>query len=153
MSSFTTCYAIEDAVEAAIFSVLAAAGFSPFIQRTKSQLVTPRVEVQFVLGASREHMVNVLGVNRNDAWDGVLRTRIVTDRTNNATDHRTYRANVRATLSNISLITSSNLPDHEIRRMQESGTPLEISDQHDQDISEVQWALVVAVKFPSWPTS
>ena len=149
---YETIYSFEDAIEAAVQTVLNAAGLKCYFQREIISVTTPYVAIQFVAGAATEHYAAVAGDYRPDIWGGSLHLQVVTDRTNNNLGHGLYRSQVRklmavdATFKNAVL-----LPYHEVFFIMESGTTPAIRTEDDLDVSTLSYTVKFGIRAGQWP--
>lgn len=89
-------YNIEPALEGALVSLLNSQGLSAYCSLGTENLGTPRIEVQFVLGAERSVMPEG-GIS--NTYEGQFVLSVITDRDRNNGDHSTYRASIRQILA------------------------------------------------------
>lgn len=89
-------YNIEPALEAALVSLLNSQGLAAYSSLGTENLATPRVEVQFVLGAERS-VIPENGVS--NTYEGQFVLSVITDRDRNNGDHSNFRATIRRVLA------------------------------------------------------
>lgn len=150
---FATLYQVEEYLEDGISSLLQAAGLTVFTQRSASELSTPRVSVQAALGSESGHVfyADFNGEIRPDQWECDVRVQIVTDRTNSAVSHRTYKGLVRDAFAKWH--SSFNLTYHHVYDWQAVSTAPTVASDEDQDITELNFLCKVAIRADAWPTS
>lgn len=89
-------YNVEPALEAALVSLLNAQGVPAYPSLGTENLSTPRVDVQFLLGAERPVMPES-GIS--NTYEGQFLLSVITDRDRNNGDHSNFRATIRRVLA------------------------------------------------------
>jgi hypothetical protein len=145
-------YKFETALMNASEAVLTAAGItSSFAQMDNSNLSTPRVELQGVMGAPTGHVKLSGSMAYHDAWNATMNIIVVTERTNNPTFHNEFTGKVIAHLSDASQLNSgSNMPYHYVARSDFMGSSPSVEAEDNKDVSSLTFALSVWVKPTAW---
>lgn|GEM_PF-1749358 len=145
-------YDYETAIETAVKTLLTDNGITAVRQRDTAELATPRVDVQFAVGAGEDHShVFRNGEQRPDIFNGNLRLQVVTSRNQNDTNHGTFRAKVREAIYKWRDSLNPILAYHAVLKVLESGTVPDIVEDQDQDVSIVNFNIVFCVRADAWP--
>lgn len=147
-----TLYKFESYIMAAAETVLNNAGVSSsYVQRDDAELTTPRVELQFALGAANGHVYLSGSKAYQDGFEGNLSALVVTDRFNNSSFHNEFSSKVSALLSDPSNFNSgSNLPYHSVVRSDLVSVSPTINTEDGQDVSGLSFVLSIWIKPTSW---
>lgn len=157
---FQTLYDFESQMEGAAQAILAAAlaslGVPVFVTRDQSTKDTPRVEVEFSVGAAgRQRKGTGTGATYREvpnSFQGLLRARVVTTRPANHDVHGQIRGLVRYTLSATPcVLNGGTLPYLGVLEMLPSGSSPRILDEKEQDITELDYALTFCIQNDAWP--
>ena len=153
-----TLYQFESHIDAAVKSIIDAQieddEITTFIQRSTSELSTPRIEIQFSLAADRKHLVSKDDSLWPNMFSGTLQLAIVTTRSADTSDlHKKYRAVALWLINDYNRqFTEDNLPYHEVCELfLQSATPT-VTDDKDQDISTLTFSAVVGIRDDAWPS-
>lgn len=151
--SWDELYKFEDAVEWAAQSILEAHGVSAFIQRSESIIATPCVGVQFTVGPAMDRYGKRVedGQLFIDTWTGKLTFAIFTARTKGNQYHSGIRARIRWLMNTIAFWNADVLPFHQMLRILEDGTSVQITPDKDRDVSEISFAVHLNIREDAWP--
>jgi len=119
----------------------------------ETNLVTPRIEVQLVLGAIQGHYgKDSFGRIWQDVWQASLHCSVWTNRTNNNSFHGELRARIRKFLRYAeSALGPDVIPYHTLSKIAESGTTPTIMADTNIDQSEITFSCFVSVRSDAWP--
>jgi hypothetical protein len=145
----------ESAVEGAFKHIFYRRKMPAFGQRELKDLPTPRLDLQFELGAATGHR----GFDRRkrawlDAWAFQLTIGIATEVNPKHPDgdHAIWRARVRITSQYAAEeLTPALLPFHTLTQIQEAGTTDTVTTTDDCHISEVRFTGIVSIRSSAWP--
>lgn len=161
---YETLFRQEEQVENAVKAILEPTGFAVNLQRDikldeKGNVIplsTPRIDVQFALGASYNlhKMQDRFGNWWYDAWSGTLSCAVVTKRSKNNAEHGLMRAKVRRFMQTAEdKFTEAVLPYHKLSKIVESGTTPTVKTEDDCDDSTVTFSCIVAIRGDAWPST
>lgn len=155
---YQTLYEFEDRIEAALVSQLSDYGVTATAQRDDTTVSTPRVAVQFAVGAESGHYaLDVNGYHRPDRWQGQIAVEITTDRDVDKTgtdSHLSIRAKCRAALyAAVTEIDSDVLPYHEIFSLEMQATTPTTNNDSNQDVSTILCSVLFGIREGAWPTA
>lgn len=158
--SWDQLYAFEDSIEAAAKSILSTASViastSIFTQQSDSDLVTPRISLQFVVsGALGQYMIRASDSQPfNAAWSGTLGVSIITDRAQNQSEHSGLRTAVRRVLSQVNLWDNSTLlPYFFPFEVIEGASSPTIQTDMDLDITLISFEMKVGFRTDALPST
>ena len=146
---------VDRHLEDGVAAVLRVQGVNVFKSRDTQTATSPRVEVVCRLGAVQNHRYNFVdGVRWAwDAWDAVLTTTIVTNRTdttNRTLAHQNLLGVVRNSLQMFQLAPGGQTPwQHPILTItdiRESGTVEQFVDADDLDNSVIEWNCLINIR-------
>jgi hypothetical protein len=155
-SNWEDLYKFEDAHESAAQSILTAQGLTAYIQRNEGEIVTPSVGVQFTVGPALERY----GFRASDGagpfldlWSARLTFAVTTQRGKNNSQHDSLRAKIRYRMQDLSLWNTTRLPFHQVAKILEAGTSIQVLDDKDRDISEINFNVIFAIRHDAWPAA
>jgi hypothetical protein len=139
-------YEFEKLVEDAVESILGGEGLTVNKQRGNTNLKTPRVEVQFVLGGVKDGSQDG---NPTDGFyfyrfTGRLTVATVTDRGRNGEEHPGNVGKVRKALANRGAFTPTNLPGLTIDEIKLAGSDPSIDSENNLDVTADSYDIVFA---------
>lgn len=145
-------YAYEDALELAVAGWLSKNGINdPRTQRNEQQdgstLPTPRVEVKALFGdmQSREHYyIRPDGMRWIDMSDGTLWLKVVTRREPGEIKHSMLRGQARG-LMQFAKNISSLMPLHNIQKIIEQPSAINVDEARKHDITGLQFAVTLQI--------
>lgn len=153
-TDYETLYQIEGALEAAFSSVLTAQSVTHHLTRGTGSKAAPYVDVQVSLGAATEHMhTDNDGTVRDDFFNFTAAFRVVTNRHDDSTTHKSYRAKVRNVLAQYAGDINTALNYHKIADLTHQESTPEIEQDDDLDISAMSYAGRVKILEDSWPAA
>ena len=152
-ASFALVYQQEEQIETALAAMFTADSVTNYATRSTSNKATPYVDLQVSLGAALGRMVaDNAGTYRNGSWNFELLVRVVTDREDDSTDHKTFKGEVRKLLDDyVSQFTELALPYHAVADVTHEQTQIGIDEKDSLDISILQFAGVVSTRSDAWP--
>ena len=122
----------------------------------EDSLLTPRIEIQFMLEDAYEpHAPRNGGASSTTqdyrAFNSNFQARLITDNaTGGAADHATYRSKIRtALMRSAANWGSSNLPYYDLKHIRPSGT--EYDADGDMNVSQMNYDLVWEIRDDAWP--
>lgn len=148
----------SESVEIALASIFESQGIlarTRFVSKTDT---TPRVDLQFVLGAPvHRHILNPSNGNAQaqpfDAWQYNLLATIVTERTQNGNQHVELIGKTRYNLQYFRLLdtfTSVVCPYHSITSIEEVGQQDSVDDANNIQMTQLTFRGVLNIRESAW---
>lgn len=152
-ASFALVYQQEEQIEAALSVMFTAASVTNYATRSTTSKTSPFVDLQVSLGSELGRMVpDNAGTYRNGSWNFELMVRVVTDRGDDVTDHKTFKGEVRRLMADFSAqFTELALPYHAIADLTHEQTQIGIDEKDELDFSIMQFSGVVSTRSDAWP--
>ena len=123
-----------------------------YAQQDNTNLVSPRVELQSVVGNRTGHVHISASKADYDAWNATLNVVVITDRTNNPSSHYDLTSKVINLLANPENFNSgSTLPYHSVTRADYNGSTPQIETEDNKDLSALSFVLSVWIRPNAWP--
>lgn len=153
MATIAEIYQVEDALETCCAAILTAASVTAHRQRGTSEMASPACSVQVsnVITLGKQKKIGSNTFNYPADFGATLTVRVVTERTKNASTHKTYVGKVRAGVFDLSAWTSERLPLHTVHFIEGTGSTEETDGQENYDVTSLTFGLRVAVKDTAWP--
>ena len=153
-SDYVTLYQIEGALESALSSVLTTASVTHHLSRGTGTKTAPFADVQVTLGAASEHMTQDNdGTWRDDFFSFTATFRVVTNRLDDATTHKSYRAKIRNALATYAGALNTALTYHQVADLTHQQSTAEIVQDDDLDVSAMEYSGKVKILEDSWPAA
>jgi hypothetical protein len=153
-SDYPTLYQIETAIETAVSTLLTAQSITHHISRATTAKTAPHVDVQASLGeVTGRFFTDNDGTLRDASFNFTLAFRVVTNRHDDSTTHRDYRAKIRNVFAQYVADLNAELTYHAVAELHHVESTPEIQDEDDLDVSAMQYAGVVDIKNDSWPAA
>lgn len=118
-----------------------------FSAEDEFQKQRPRLQLMVQTGAATKHLETVSGKYRCDAFTGQILLLLVTDY--NVIQHRAYRAQIRAIMSEADVDTSL-MPHHDLEMCVESGTSNEMKSDDGLMESTLSYDILFNIRPTSW---
>lgn len=155
---YPTLYRFEDTLLPQYKAVLTTNSVTSYILRSTSDMATPRVEMEMMMGGTDGHAFTVPGGGTMfDRWNFTLNVKVVTARNQSAASHTTYLGKVRYLMLAPSTHTTINalLSYHVlcIQLMGEDPSELEVIPDEDHDVTTLKFSGMVAIKSDAWPAT
>lgn len=153
-SDHETLYQIEGTLETAFSTLLTAQSVTNHVSRATASKTAPFVDVQVSLGeATGRFTKDNDGTLRDSSFAFTLALRVVTNRLDDATTHKTYRAKIRNVIAQYVDNVNGALTYHAVAEMHHVQSTPEIEDENDLDVSAMQFIGVIDIKNDSWPAA
>src|SRR6056300_192883 len=150
---FETVYDVETAIEAE-FAALPDS-MTVYKSRATASKATPYLNIQCLIGEETGRMtVDNAGTFRNSAWNFQLLVGIVTNRADDSTTHKTWRAKVRKICADwVARLTqlNSTLDYHVIGNITGVGSSYSVDNENDVDITVLEFSGFVSIRPDAWP--
>jgi hypothetical protein len=152
-ATFALVYQQEEQIEIALAAMFTADSVANYLTRSTTEKAAPFVDIQVALGGEVGRMVaDNAGTFRNGTWLFELLVRVVTDREDDSTDHKTFKGEVRKLLSDYKLqFDETALPYHAIADLTHDQTQIGIDEKGTLDFSIMQFSGVVSTRADAWP--
>lgn len=153
-AALETLYDIETPCEEAWKTLLGRYGMPAFGQRQVDELPSPRVDVQFALGAHTGHRKVFPGRTFEDAWQFRLTLRVTTNvKPKRAGEsHAAWRARIRILAQyGAQMLDESVLPHHVLSGIVSAGASPEVTSEDDCHVSELAFNGTVSIRSNAWP--
>jgi len=122
-----------------------------YAQQETSNLPTPRVEVQAVIGQPNGHTHISASKAMYDAWNANLNVVVVTERTLNQASHYEFTSKVIELLGDYANYNSGSLlPYHYVARADHQGSVPSIEAVDNKDLSALNFVLSVWIRPEKW---
>jgi len=152
-ATFALVYQQEEQIESALAAMFTADSVTNHKSRSTTAKTTPYVDLQVSLGQALGRMVpDNAGTYRNGSWAFELLVRVVTDREDDSTDHKTFKGEVRKLMDDyVSQFTELALPYHAIADLTPESTQIGVDNDDTIDFTILQFAGVVSTRSDAWP--
>jgi len=153
-SDYPTLYRIESAIETAVSTLFTAQSIVHHKSRATATKTAPFVDVEASLGeVTGRFYTDNDNVLRDASFNFRLSLRVVTNRLDDSTTHRDYRAKIRNVLAQYVADLNAELTYHAVAELHHVESTPEIETEGDLDVSAMQYAGVIDIKNDSWPVA
>lgn len=153
-SDYPTLYQIETALESAVSTLLTAQSVTNYAARATDTKTAPYVDVQVSLGEATGRLyVDNDGLARDASFNFSLALRIVTNRNDDVTTHRDYRAKIHNVIAQYGGNINGALTYHKVAEIHHSQSTPELQEDDLLDQSAMQFSGVVDIANDSWPAA